>query len=161
MMDLLKLLRLSMREGSEHVLSREKKKKDESAAKPNAPPLPSASTHMRGAPSSPSLVSTGAPSTVQSANNLSVSVPRSVSAERDSSLVVCVQTPTGEKTWFKLNRFATAGKLMEAACNRSGYPSGAVRFLFDGSRLEDNRTLADYRMESGDVIDVLLEMRGA
>ena len=51
-------------------------------------------------------------------------------------------------------------KLMNAYCQRQGVNLNAVRFIFDGSRLNSSQTPEDLEMEDGDVIDVMMEQVG-
>ena len=51
-------------------------------------------------------------------------------------------------------------KLMNAYCQRQGVSLQAVRFLFDGSRVNSSQTPESLEMEDGDVIDVMMEQAG-
>ena len=68
-------------------------------------------------------------------------------------------TQDGNEYYFKCRRTMKMRKLMQAFCNRMGAPEmlGALRFLFDGNRLNETWTSLDLEMENGDVIDVMVE----
>ena len=51
-------------------------------------------------------------------------------------------------------------RLMNAYCQRQGVSLQAVRFLFDGSRVNSTQTPESLEMEDGDVIDVMMEQAG-
>ena len=51
-------------------------------------------------------------------------------------------------------------KLMNAFCQRQGVNLNAVRFLFDGTRINSDQTPEGLEMEDGDVIDVMVEQQG-
>ena len=49
---------------------------------------------------------------------------------------------------------------MNAFCQRQGVNLNAVRFLFDGNRINPSQTPEQLEMEDGDVIDVMVEQQG-
>ena len=49
---------------------------------------------------------------------------------------------------------------MNAFCQRQGVNLNAVRFLFDGTRINSDQTPEGLEMEDGDVIDVMVEQQG-
>jgi small ubiquitin-related modifier len=51
-------------------------------------------------------------------------------------------------------------KLKQAYCDRQGLQLSSVRFLFDGTRLEDDVTPKQLEMEDDDVIEVMQEQTG-
>ena len=51
-------------------------------------------------------------------------------------------------------------KIFNAFCERQGKSNDAVRFLFDGNRIDADSTPADLDMEDGDRIDATVEMIG-
>ena len=48
----------------------------------------------------------------------------------------------------------------QAFCTRNGVATTAVRFLFDGNRINPSQTPEDLEMEDNDVIDVMVEQQG-
>ena len=72
---------------------------------------------------------------------------------------ICALTPT--LLHFRRCKKTTAlSKLMNAFCQRQGVNLNAVRFLFDGTRINSDQTPEGLEMEDGDVIDVMVEQQG-
>eukprot|EP00088_Acartia_fossae_P024315 TRINITY_DN25275_c0_g1_i1.p1 TRINITY_DN25275_c0_g1~~TRINITY_DN25275_c0_g1_i1.p1 ORF type:complete len:113 (-),score=15.85 TRINITY_DN25275_c0_g1_i1:72-410(-) len=61
---------------------------------------------------------------------------------------------------FKIKRSTPLKKLMEAYCQRSGKGLASVRFLFDGTRINETDTPQGLEMEDGDTIDCMPEQTG-
>ena len=61
---------------------------------------------------------------------------------------------------FKMKKTIPMSRLMNAYCQRQGVNLNAVRFIFDGSRINSSQTPEDLEMEDGDVIDVMMEQVG-
>jgi len=51
-------------------------------------------------------------------------------------------------------------QIFNAFCSRKALQPDAVRFLFDGSRINPNQTPKDLDMEDGDSIDAMMEQVG-
>ncbi|KAJ9441782.1 Ubiquitin-like protein pmt3/smt3 [Diplonema papillatum] len=66
----------------------------------------------------------------------------------------------GAEVYFKIRRNTPLKKLMDAYCKKQGVSRSAVRFLFDGSPLDDSKTPDDLDMEDDDVIDAMIEQVG-
>ncbi|KAJ9435502.1 Ubiquitin-like protein pmt3/smt3 [Diplonema papillatum] len=66
----------------------------------------------------------------------------------------------GAEVYFKIRRNTPLKKLMDAYCKKQGVSRSAVRFLFDGSPLDDSKTPDDLDMEDDDVIDAMIEQIG-
>ena len=66
----------------------------------------------------------------------------------------------GAELFFKIRRNTVLKKLMDAYCKKQGVNRSAVRFLFDGSPLDDAKTPDDLDMENEDVIDAMIEQVG-
>ena len=71
-----------------------------------------------------------------------------------------VVSQDGSELFFKMKKTIPMSKLMNAYCQRQGVNLNAVRFIFDGSRLNSSQTPEDLEMEDGDVIDVMMEQAG-
>ena len=71
-----------------------------------------------------------------------------------------VVTQDGNEIFFKCKAQTALNKLMNAFCQRQGVNLNAVRFIFDGSRINSSQTPEDLEMEDGDVIDVMMEQAG-
>jgi small ubiquitin-related modifier len=66
----------------------------------------------------------------------------------------------GAEMYFKIKRGTQMKKLMDAYCKRQGVNRTSVRFLFDGSPIDENKTPDDLGMEDDDVIDAMVEQTG-
>jgi small ubiquitin-related modifier len=55
---------------------------------------------------------------------------------------------------FKVLKNAPLKKLMNVYCDRLGLNRRELRFLYDGSRIQDNDTPLTFQMEENDEIDV-------
>lgn len=67
---------------------------------------------------------------------------------------------SGNEIAFKMRGSTPLRKLMSAYCERHSINEKAVRFLFDGMRIEEKQTPEDLDMQDGDVIDVVLQQTG-
>jgi small ubiquitin-related modifier len=63
-----------------------------------------------------------------------------------------VNDPQGNEVFFKIKKTTQLKKLMDAYTQRQGLQPGAVRFLFDGNRLEPTSTPLELDMADNDVI---------
>lgn len=59
------------------------------------------------------------------------------------------------ETFFKIKMTTKLGKLFNAHCERRGLQRNAVRFLLDGSRVQEEDTPETLQMEDGDMIEVV------
>ncbi|GAB4819772.1 hypothetical protein N2152v2_006818 [Parachlorella kessleri] len=85
---------------------------------------------------------------------------REVVAEDDMNEVT-FKTVGFEKTHtVTVSRFATVDSLVLAYHGETGVLPAQVRLIFAGRQLETDRTAADYGVESGDVIHVVMRLRG-
>ena len=66
----------------------------------------------------------------------------------------------GTEIFFKCKPHTQMKKLMDAYANRQGVQLRAVRFLFDGERINDTQTPAELGLEDGDSIDAVMEQVG-
>ena len=66
----------------------------------------------------------------------------------------------GNETYFKCKPTTPLQKLMHAFCNRQGWSTLSVRFLFDGRLISERDTPQQLDMEDGDIIDVMQEQQG-
>ena len=63
-------------------------------------------------------------------------------------------TQHGSSIFFKLKITTPFQKLMHAFCSRQGVSMSAVRFIFDGTDINETQTPAQLDMEDGDMIHV-------
>eukprot|EP01132_Coremiostelium_polycephalum_P001313 gene1313-1657_t len=71
-----------------------------------------------------------------------------------------VQNQDNVEVYFKIKRHTPLRKLMDAYCQRQGVNPNSIRFLYDGQRVQPERTPKEYGMENNDVIDVALQQTG-
>ena len=64
------------------------------------------------------------------------------------------------RSFRRCKKTTALSKLMNAFCQRQGVNLNAVRFLFDGTRINSDQTPEGLEMEDGDVIDVMVEQQG-
>jgi len=66
----------------------------------------------------------------------------------------------GEEVFFKIKRTTPLKKLMEAYASRQNINKNSIKFLYDGQRINDDQTPADFGMEDQDSIDAMLTQLG-
>ncbi|XP_013400164.1 small ubiquitin-related modifier 2 [Lingula anatina] len=66
----------------------------------------------------------------------------------------------GSVVHFRIKKNTALKKLMNAYCTRAGLRKEAVRFMFDGSPVNENDTPNILAMEEGDAIDVFQQQTG-
>ncbi|KAF2102929.1 ubiquitin family protein [Rhizodiscina lignyota] len=69
-------------------------------------------------------------------------------------------TDNNNEVFFKIKRSTALKKLMDAFCERQGKSPTAVRFLFDGQRVQPNDTPDTLEMTDGDTLEVHQEQVG-
>lgn len=74
-----------------------------------------------------------------------------------TSINVKVMAPDGSEVHFKVKRTTRFERITNAYCERQSIPSRAVRFLFDGQRIQDTDTPESLGMEDNDVVDCVLQ----
>lgn len=66
----------------------------------------------------------------------------------------------GNATQFKIKTHTALKKLMATYCERAGLDMQAVRFTFDGRRVNGGDTAKDIGLEEGDSLEVFQEQTG-
>eukprot|EP00005_Dracoamoeba_jomungandri_P005560 CAMPEP_0174260184 /NCGR_PEP_ID=MMETSP0439-20130205/9174_1 /TAXON_ID=0 /ORGANISM="Stereomyxa ramosa, Strain Chinc5" /LENGTH=97 /DNA_ID=CAMNT_0015344375 /DNA_START=29 /DNA_END=322 /DNA_ORIENTATION=+ len=64
------------------------------------------------------------------------------------------------EVYFKIKKQTQLRKLMDAYCLRQAQNPSAVRFLYDGNRVQPEQTPEELGMEDDDIIDALLQQTG-
>jgi hypothetical protein len=64
------------------------------------------------------------------------------------------------ETFFKIKPTTKVSKVMETFCQRHAMDRTGVRFLFEGSRIQDDDTPASLEMDDGDMIEAMIEQTG-
>jgi len=73
---------------------------------------------------------------------------------------VKVVAANGEEVFFKIKRTTKLSKLQGAYANKVGKDVNSIRFLYDGTRINDDDTPDSLDMEDNDTIDVMVEQVG-
>ncbi|KAF8460446.1 ubiquitin-related domain-containing protein [Russula ochroleuca] len=73
---------------------------------------------------------------------------------------VKVVSSGGDEVFFKIKRTTKLSKLQGAYANKVGKDVGSIRFLYDGTRINDDDTPQSLDMEDNDTIDVMVEQVG-
>eukprot|EP00235_Prasinoderma_singulare_P005696 CAMPEP_0119164128 /NCGR_PEP_ID=MMETSP1315-20130426/4057_1 /TAXON_ID=676789 /ORGANISM="Prasinoderma singularis, Strain RCC927" /LENGTH=93 /DNA_ID=CAMNT_0007157245 /DNA_START=73 /DNA_END=354 /DNA_ORIENTATION=+ len=71
-----------------------------------------------------------------------------------------VKGQDGQEVFFKIKKTAKLVKMMRAYAERQAIAPEAIRFVFDGHRLNENQTPEELDMEDNDEIDAFLEQTG-
>lgn len=77
-----------------------------------------------------------------------------------SEITLILKSQDGSEMIFKVKPTTKFGKMLAAFSARKGLDEKSVRLVFDGQRLQEQSTPADYDMQSDDVIDVVVEQLG-
>lgn len=71
-----------------------------------------------------------------------------------------VKDQNGNETFFKIKSATKLCKVFDAYCDRQSLDRRAMRFFFDGTRIQEDDTPSKLEMEGGDMIDAMLEQTG-
>lgn len=71
-----------------------------------------------------------------------------------------VKSPEGSSMFFKVKANTKLSKVMNAFCSRSGKDMKALRFFFDGERIQETDTPASIGLSDEDEIDVMMDQVG-
>jgi len=82
------------------------------------------------------------------------------SEDPNATINIKVVSSTGEEVFFKIKRSTKLSKLQGAYANKVGKEVGSIRFLYDGTRINDDDTPNSLEMEDNDTIDVMVEQVG-
>ncbi|KAK9918913.1 hypothetical protein WJX75_008008 [Coccomyxa subellipsoidea] len=80
--------------------------------------------------------------------------------ENGSVINLVVKDQNDTEVHFKVKTHTKFQKIMEAYASKRSVDVAAIRFLYDGQRLDKNSTPGDHSMEDNDVIDCVLEQIG-
>ncbi|RKF53987.1 Ubiquitin-like protein SMT3 [Golovinomyces cichoracearum] len=69
-------------------------------------------------------------------------------------------TDNNNEVFFKIKRTTPLKKLMDAFCERQGRSPSSVRFLFEGSRVQNTDSPESLDMADGDTLEVHQEQIG-
>jgi len=83
-----------------------------------------------------------------------------VKSEGSETINVKVVSSSGDEVFFKIKRSTKLSKLQGAYASKVGKDVGSIRFLYDGTRINEDDTPASLDMEENDTIDVMVEQVG-
>eukprot|EP00276_Gloeochaete_wittrockiana_P004558 CAMPEP_0184655112 /NCGR_PEP_ID=MMETSP0308-20130426/12735_1 /TAXON_ID=38269 /ORGANISM="Gloeochaete witrockiana, Strain SAG 46.84" /LENGTH=91 /DNA_ID=CAMNT_0027091387 /DNA_START=30 /DNA_END=305 /DNA_ORIENTATION=+ len=66
----------------------------------------------------------------------------------------------GNEILFKIKKGTALKRLFDSYCSRLSVSPSAIRFLFNGQRIQPDQTPKELEMEDNDVIDAVLEQTG-
>lgn len=85
---------------------------------------------------------------------------KDASAAAQQQVSLKVVNADGAEMFFKIKKGTQLKKLIDAYCKKQGITRASVRFLFDGSPVDESKTPEDLGMEDDDVIDAMVEQTG-
>ncbi|EDR06002.1 uncharacterized protein LACBIDRAFT_185377 [Laccaria bicolor S238N-H82] len=80
--------------------------------------------------------------------------------QNNDTINIKVVSSTGDEVFFKIKRSTKLSKLQGAYANKVGKDVGSIRFLYDGTRINEDDTPNTLEMEDNDTIDVMVEQVG-
>mmetsp|Transcript_2463 Transcript_2463/g.7807 ORF Transcript_2463/g.7807 Transcript_2463/m.7807 type:complete len:103 (+) Transcript_2463:49-357(+) len=66
----------------------------------------------------------------------------------------------GNEVHFRIRRTTPLRKLMNSYCERQGIDMKSVRFMVDGTFVEDEDTPESLELDDGDIVDTVLQQTG-
>eukprot|EP01025_Chloroclados_australasicus_P027913 TRINITY_DN2762_c0_g1_i2.p4 TRINITY_DN2762_c0_g1~~TRINITY_DN2762_c0_g1_i2.p4 ORF type:complete len:105 (-),score=8.04 TRINITY_DN2762_c0_g1_i2:536-850(-) len=77
-----------------------------------------------------------------------------------ASLQIKIKSQDGDTIEFKVKRSTKLEKVFNFYCQRKGYVSNQVRFLFDGANITPDKTVGEIDLEDGDTLDCMIAQVG-
>jgi small ubiquitin-related modifier len=81
-------------------------------------------------------------------------------AATSEPITLKVKAQDGSEIFFKIRPSTQLKKLMDSYCQRQGVDPKTVRFLFEGTRINETSTPRELGMQNDDSIDAMVEQRG-
>jgi small ubiquitin-related modifier len=78
----------------------------------------------------------------------------------DEFLTIKVVDQNGEEVQFRIKKTTPMKKMMSVYIEKHGMDPNAVRFLYDGKRIDEKDTAQSLDMEDQDVVDAVLSQSG-
>lgn len=83
-----------------------------------------------------------------------------VKPDLSTPLSIKLKAADSEAIVFKIKPTTRMAKVKSAYAAKLGQPVGNFKFLWNGTRVEDDHTPASLELEEDDQLDVMLEMTG-
>ncbi|AAZ11434.1 small ubiquitin-related modifier [Trypanosoma equiperdum] len=80
--------------------------------------------------------------------------------EETALVAVKVVNADGAEMFFRIKSRTALKKLIDTYCKKQGISRNSVRFLFDGTPIDETKTPEELGMEDDDVIDAMVEQTG-
>ncbi len=80
--------------------------------------------------------------------------------EKPGSIEIKVKDQHEGEMFFKIKIKTKLGKVFDAYCERQGLARNTIRFLFEGTRIQNEDTPEMLEMEAGDMIQAMAEQVG-
>lgn len=77
-----------------------------------------------------------------------------------NTIKIIIKTIFGKQWYFNVDPNDTIRLLKIFIQLREGYPSSQIRFLLSGKYAEDDKTVAEYNLKNGSVLQLLLKLTG-
>ena len=77
-----------------------------------------------------------------------------------AALEITIKTLTGKSIPLDVDTGDTIRIVKEKLEAKEGYPVSEQRLIYHGQQLEDDHTLADYKVLSGDTLHLVIRLRG-
>lgn len=86
--------------------------------------------------------------------------PEQSAAPASNQISLKVVNADGAEMYFKIKTTTILRKLFDAYCKKQGISRQSVRFLFDGTPVDESKCPEELGMEEEDVIDAMVEQTG-
>ena len=83
-----------------------------------------------------------------------------VSMAYASAIHITVKTLTGKSIPLDVDTGDTIKVVKEKIETKEGYPEDQQRLIYHGQQLEDDHTLADYKVQADDTLHLVMRLRG-
>jgi ubiquitin C len=83
-----------------------------------------------------------------------------VSVAYAAAIHITVKTLTGKSIPLDVDTGDTIKVVKEKIETKEGYPSDQQRLIYHGQQLEDDRTVADYKVRPDDTLHLVMRLRG-
>eukprot|EP00469_Lotharella_globosa_P005369 CAMPEP_0167802570 /NCGR_PEP_ID=MMETSP0111_2-20121227/19221_1 /TAXON_ID=91324 /ORGANISM="Lotharella globosa, Strain CCCM811" /LENGTH=79 /DNA_ID=CAMNT_0007698677 /DNA_START=52 /DNA_END=291 /DNA_ORIENTATION=- len=77
-----------------------------------------------------------------------------------SQMTVNIKKLDGKKTPFNFAPDTKVKQVKEVLAEKTGIFAEAIRLIFQGSPMKDDQTLKDHNVKAGNVIHMILQLRG-